>query len=326
MAPGNIWASFGTAGIEGDVYAVQLDRPNAVPVSTENIQLESISRSLSWLLEVPYDLTPITLGLTSVSASTGTYIAALAQQALAGSGSGAIASLSGSFAPLELLAGSGSGLIATLTTSSVTPTPPTGGTRVTGVAPPELGDSPATDYTEWTRIVNGSQNNNFIEFAGWPFTFSLAGTAYGSCYISSNGFASFGSGSSQSDGLSASSPNLPKIMFGPQDLSWQRVYTQTANHYVKFRWEGDTNASGGGGPGASNRIIEITFWKPGQSTQLIEIRTGDWYTVEMVELILASASTAYSASPLDAYENWVLEGNLAGTSWTLYGGSYVVAS
>ena len=90
MAPGNIWASFGTAGVEGDVYAVELTRANVVPAMQENVRRESVSRSLSWVLEAPYSLTTSTESITSVSVSYETLLDAQ----LAGSGSGVIADLS----------------------------------------------------------------------------------------------------------------------------------------------------------------------------------------------------------------------------------------
>ena len=79
MAPGNIWASFGTAGVEGDVYAVQLDRPHAVAAATESITRESVSKALTWLLELPYSLTFTTENLTSVAVSYGTITVVAAQ-------------------------------------------------------------------------------------------------------------------------------------------------------------------------------------------------------------------------------------------------------
>jgi hypothetical protein len=92
MAPGNIWASFGTAGVEGDVYAVELDRPHAVAAATESITRESVSKSLTWLLEVPYSLTFTTENLTSVAISSGTFAAVTALvDLLAGGGAGVIA-------------------------------------------------------------------------------------------------------------------------------------------------------------------------------------------------------------------------------------------
>ena len=92
MAPGNIWASFGTTGVEGDVYAVQLDQAHAVPAATENVTRESVSKSLTWLLELPYSLTFITENLTSVAVSSGTFAAVTALvDLLAGGGAGVIA-------------------------------------------------------------------------------------------------------------------------------------------------------------------------------------------------------------------------------------------
>jgi hypothetical protein len=90
MAPGNIWASFGTAGVEGDVYAVELTRASVVGAVAENLRRESVSRSLTWILEAPYSLTTSTESGTSVSVSDGTLLVAQ----LAGSGSGVIADLS----------------------------------------------------------------------------------------------------------------------------------------------------------------------------------------------------------------------------------------
>jgi hypothetical protein len=90
MAPGSIWASFGTAGVEGDVYAVELTRAHVVPAMQENVRRESVSRSLSWVLEAPYSLTTTTESLVSVTVNYATLLDAQ----LAGSGSGVIADLS----------------------------------------------------------------------------------------------------------------------------------------------------------------------------------------------------------------------------------------
>jgi hypothetical protein len=92
MAPGNIWASFGTAGVEGDVYAADLTRASVVGAVAENVRRESVSRSLTWVLEAPYSLTATTESITSVSVSYGT--ASAVYELFAGSGSGVIADLS----------------------------------------------------------------------------------------------------------------------------------------------------------------------------------------------------------------------------------------
>ena len=112
MAPGNIWASFGTAGVEGDVYAADLTRASVVGAVAENVRRESVSRSLTWVLEAPYSLTATTESITSVTVNYGT--ALVVHEILAGSGSGVIADLSAEIIPERLFAGSGSGVIADL--------------------------------------------------------------------------------------------------------------------------------------------------------------------------------------------------------------------
>lgn len=74
-APGSVWASLGTAGVESDVYAAELTVANVVDAVAETVQRESVSRSLTWLLSVPYDATPVTVSLVSVAVSYGTFTA-----------------------------------------------------------------------------------------------------------------------------------------------------------------------------------------------------------------------------------------------------------
>jgi hypothetical protein len=342
MAPGNIWASFGTAGVEGDVYAVELTRASAIGAVAENVRRESMSRSLSWLLEAPYNVTPVVESGTSVARAFGEFVLFLRNDLYAGAGAGAITNLrptssspvlfagygsgaitnrSATATPFKLVAGSGAGAIATLTSASAAPTT---GQRTSGTQAPLLGASSATSYAGWSKVIDASDDDAYVQFDSWPFTFYLAGTGYTSCYPGSNGYATFGGGSGNYTGLGASNPGAPKVMFGSDDLSWQRVYTKVSSVNATFRWEGSNTTSGS--PGSSLRIVEVTFWKPGISTQLIEIRTGNFASPSFSQpFMVASASTAYaSATTLGANQSWVFEGNLAGTSWTLYANSYVV--
>ena len=317
MAPGSIWASFGTTGVEGDVYAMELTRANVVAAAAENVLRESVSRSLGWLLDAPYDVTPTTVSLTSVAVSRGFAVSgpgamtSLAGVAFvfAGSGSGVITSLSMA-TENRLFIGSGSGVIAVFSV---------GPNRTSGVAAPLLGSGPASSYTGWDRIVNANQDNASIAFGSWPFSIVLASSYWNSCFIGSNGYATFNSPFNINTGLGPSVPGAPKIMFGAGDVSWQRVYTQNSIHFARFRWEGHSTASGVS-PGSSTRIIEVTFWN---GRPFIEVRTGDWGSAST--LMLASSTTSYaSSSSLGANQSWVFERtNPAGTSWTLYGSNYV---
>jgi hypothetical protein len=193
-----------------------------------------------------------------------------------------------------------------------------------GVQAPLLGSASATSSTGWTLLVNANADDANALFGSWPFTFNLAGTGYAACYVGSNGYATFGSGTTVFSSLSASNPALPKIFFGSGDLSWQRVYTQTGSNYARFRWEGHTTPAGAT-PGASTRIVEVTFWGSNGISQAIEIRTGNFASPSATQpFMLASASADYaSATTLGANQSWAFEGNLAGTSWTLIADSYV---
>ena len=193
------------------------------------------------------------------------------------------------------------------------------------LAPPLLGSASATDFSGWSRVINANGDDANILFGSWPFTFYLAGTGYTACYPGSNGYATFGSGSSIYTPISASSPALPKVMFGSGDRSWQRLYTQTGSGYARLRWEGHS-ASSGATPGASTRIVEVTFWQSDGVFQFIEVRTGNFASPGSTQpFMVASASTAYaSATTLGANQSWVFIGNADGTSWTLLANSSVI--
>ena len=160
MAPGNIWASFGTAGVEGDIYAVELTKAHVVPAMQENVRRESVSRSLSWVLEAPYSLTTSTESITSVSVSYGT--ASVVYELFAGSGSGVIADLSAAIIAEPLFAGSGSGVIADLSAA-------TGGGGGSGTA--------ALAFTGGTSTAWGIEQYETAH--GWSFTLSSAKTIKG---------------------------------------------------------------------------------------------------------------------------------------------------
>ena len=111
-SPGSVFASFGTAGIEGDVYAADLTVAGVVGAVAEVVRRESVSRSLTWLLTAEYDMRPVTVSLVSVSTSYGTLTGGV--DCVAGSGSGVITTLGPVESATLLMAGSGSGAITTM--------------------------------------------------------------------------------------------------------------------------------------------------------------------------------------------------------------------
>jgi hypothetical protein len=327
--------------VEGDVYAVELTKSAVVGAVNESVGRQSVSRSLSWLLEAPYNVTPVVENGTSVATAYGTFVLFLRNDLFAGggagvitnlrpattppalfagAGAGVITNLSASASAFQLVAGSGAGAITTLTAASAAPAT---GQRTSGTQAPLLGASSATTFTDWNRIVNENRSQSFVLFDGWPFTFYMAGIAYRDCFVGTSGYATFGSGSTVFSSLSEGNPAFAKVMFGSGNLSYSRIYTKVSNVSATFRWEG--HSVNFGTPGNSNRIVEVTFWKPGSSTQLIEIRTGNFASPSSAQpFIVASTNLTYaSATTLGANQSWVFEGNLAGTSWTLYSSSYV---
>jgi hypothetical protein len=214
MAPGNIWASFGTAGVEGDVYAVQLDRPHAVAAATESITRESVSKALTWLLEVPYSLTFTTENLTSVAVSYGTITVVAAQWVTsattlapgsrdggpnANSGVSWVTSLT-TLAPGSRNSGIVYGPLVAWVTGSTTLAP---GTRSGGLVygPTVNWATSSTTFAPGTRSGGGGTDPNFssvgllLQFGGannsTAFTDSgplaLSGTTFGNAKISTSG-------------------------------------------------------------------------------------------------------------------------------------------
>ena len=99
-------------------------------------------------------------------------------------------------------------------------------------APPALSSLPAVLW-EWgsgsspsiaADNYNTSQDDNYIKlYIPWTVTFLGTNYATGDVYLGSNTYLTFGAGSTVYNGLSASNPNLPKIMIGCGDNSFQRV-------------------------------------------------------------------------------------------------------
>lgn len=99
-------------------------------------------------------------------------------------------------------------------------------------APPALSSLPAVLW-EWgsggspsiaADNYNTGQDDNYIKlYIPWTVTFLGTNYATGDVYLGSNTYLTFGAGSTNYSGLTASNPNLPKIMIGCGDNSFQRV-------------------------------------------------------------------------------------------------------
>lgn len=194
---------------------------------------------------------------------------------------------------------------------------------VQGYAAPVYGTGAGTyPPTGWTGIQNASVDDGFLTIA-IPFTFYMAGTGYTTTYLGSNSYITFGGGSSNYSGLSASNPAYPKLMFGASDNSYQRVSTLSTTNSLKIRYEGNGSTSGTlGSPGI---VVELALFNPSLfygNLNVIEMRVGVHNRTGGVNMI-ANASTALLSYTLSQYQSYVFIGNATGTSWKVVSGAHM---
>ena len=195
-----------------------------------------------------------------------------------------------------------------------------------GTVAPLLGAGGATDATGWTLIVSGSVDDSFVQFADFGFPVWIDGASYQGCYIGSNGYVTFGAGSSLYSGVGAAVPALPKIHFAAGDRSYQRVWSrvgviQSSVKFASLRWEGSAGTSGA--VGSPSIVMEMTFFqipRPGDP-QWTEVRFGANSTTGV--FMVANASTAYASAVSSANSSWVLASDADGTAWTMTSNRYI---
>jgi len=97
-----------------------------------------------------------------------------------------------------------------------------------------------------------------------PFNISYLGNTYNRVYVGTNMYVTFENGSAVYVGLSATTPNLPKIMWGADDRSVQRIYYgvegTAPNRTYRIRVEGHT-AFSGGVLGSPTMVCEYVFYE-----------------------------------------------------------------
>jgi len=88
-----------------------------------------------------------------------------------------------------------------------------------------------------TSFFSGDIDDTFFTIP-LPTTFNFLGNNYSNVYLGSNGYITFGSGSSIDSSLSFNNPNLPKIHVYAGDRRVTNVYTRTLTNSVRIRVEG----------------------------------------------------------------------------------------
>ena len=120
----------------------------------------------------------------------------------------------------------------------------------------KLNDAPAGVFTG--NVDDGYWNIDL------GFSISFLGTTYTNIFVGTNGYVTFGGGSTVYSGLNYASPAFPKILIAAADNSCQRIYFRRSSYSFWLRWEGtnDLHYRGPLGfdePGDSNIVWEMTF-------------------------------------------------------------------
>ena len=127
-----------------------------------------------------------------------------------------------------------------------------------------VGSASATlsDTTGWTVSQNGSVDDGYKQIT-LGFNTSFNTTSYSSVYIGSNTYITFGSGSGNYSGLSASNPAIPGVHMCAADNSYQKVLYKLDNaSTMRVRYEGNNSTSGT--VGSPSIVYEAVFYS-GQS-------------------------------------------------------------
>ena len=289
-------------------------------------------------------LVTVTVSTTNFAIGTlwWTLTGATANEVSALSGSVSISNSSGSFSftvlpdsltedketwTIELRSGSTTGTIINTTNITVADTSTTPafiyGFTFTNKTP-VLGSTGANPWppTGWIEVFNGNSDDNAYAIP-IPST-NYTTTARTTAYVGTNAYITFGSGSSVYSSLSASNPNLPKIMMCAADNSLQRLAYITTVNYTKIRFEGTAGTSGSAG--FPTMVYEATFYPSSirGTNPTIEIVFGDYRTGGFSGLY--STTARYSTWFPTANTSYALvANNSAGTSWTIYSGARLSA-
>jgi hypothetical protein len=116
--------------------------------------------------------------------------------------------------------------------------------------------------TSSTTPSSGSNDDGFWQI-NLPFNVTYLSVDYTAVYVGTNTYLTFGSGSANYSGLSASNPPLPKIMISSADNSVQRIYHGVEgiapNRTYRVIVEGNANTSGT--LGSPNMRYQYTFYE-----------------------------------------------------------------
>lgn len=160
-------------------------------------------------------------------------------------------------------------IAASMTLTVVTETTPATAT-VTPLSTNLLGSA---SLTESIITTSGSYDDGYWSL-DLPFNITFLGTSYSTIHVGTNSYITFGAGSTTYSNLSATNPNLPKIMWCAADNSVQRIYYgvegTAPNRTYRVRVEGTAGVFGS--LGSPNMVSEYTFYE--NSPAQIDLQLG----------------------------------------------------
>jgi hypothetical protein len=172
---------------------------------------------------------------------------------------------------------------------------------------------------ELTQIVSVSNDDNYVNIP-FNFGFKWFGTTYqNNIYLGSNSYVTFGFGSTQYSGLSASNPGRA-LHFGSADNSYQIVYTKQMTRYGKnavvIRYEGTNLTSGT--PGSPNILVQLTFFED-QKINLTIAQHGRLFGGQVGLSDGVSYQPTYTLAENTSY---AISSDANGNNWTVQSGKY----
>lgn len=177
------------------------------------------------------------------------------------------------------------------------------------------GSATPVGSADMSMLINGSVDDQYIGIS-LPFNFYIAGNPYANWFVGSNTYITAGTGSTTYGGLSASNPSIPKFHLGAADNSYQRVFTISGQNYMRVRYEG--SAGTGGTVGSPNIVYEVTFYKPTETNQYVQVVFGT-HNRTTGQFGVANSSAYYvNGGTITPNSSYVFVSNLVGTSWTMY--------
>lgn len=129
------------------------------------------------------------------------------------------------------------------------------------------GNGPTTSTPSGFTDVSTSYTDDGFVAIDIP-TFKIQGVSYGTCYVGSNGYITFGGGSSAYNGLNATNPPYPKIFIGAGDRNWTYVGKAIQYGYnnnigmatsVTIRVETNSYYASNQTRGTADSVYELTF-------------------------------------------------------------------